>query len=286
MRLLVTADLHFNHAGSRPRAIELIEQINQTGGDVLLVVGDTAVADGDWLEQCLGRFNFSGPKLIVAGNHELWTHRADSTEIFRNELPRRAAALGWHWLEDAPFVSGDVAVAGTIGWYDYSYAVPDLGIPRRFYQHKISPGAAEYRGLHPELFQPSADISNAARQIIARWNDGKFVKLHQSDEAFLEDRLQSLDRQLQSLAKVKTIVAASHHVPMVELLPPVRGAQWDFARAYLGSARIGDLIKRHENVSHIFCGHSHWPATATIGSITAANIGSSYRHKTFWAGDV
>ena len=43
-------------------------EIGKAGGDVLLLVGDTAHADGDALEQALSRFEFRGPKLFVAGN--------------------------------------------------------------------------------------------------------------------------------------------------------------------------------------------------------------------------
>src|SRR5437870_4705734 len=78
MRLLVTSDLHFNHPGSRPVAEELIRKINRTGGDALALIGDTAVLQDQELEHCLGRIRFRGEKLFVAGNHELWTHGADS----------------------------------------------------------------------------------------------------------------------------------------------------------------------------------------------------------------
>ena len=44
MRLLVTADLHYNHPKSRALADSLIDDMNRAGGDVLLLVGDTAVA--------------------------------------------------------------------------------------------------------------------------------------------------------------------------------------------------------------------------------------------------
>src|SRR2546421_6396374 len=98
MRLLATADLHYNHAKSRPTADELIDRINAEADvgafDVLLVVGDTAAADDDALEQCLSRFSFRGPRLFVAGNHELWTHGDDSYALFKNDLPRRVRALG------------------------------------------------------------------------------------------------------------------------------------------------------------------------------------------------
>src|SRR4051812_41342801 len=107
MRLLLTADLHYNHARGKALAQEVIGQMNRAGGDVLIVVGDTAVADGDSLEQCLCQFKFAGPKLFVAGNHELWTSGDDSYAIYRDDLPRRARELGWQWLEDQPFVDGD-----------------------------------------------------------------------------------------------------------------------------------------------------------------------------------
>jgi 3',5'-cyclic AMP phosphodiesterase CpdA len=281
MRLLVTADLHFNHRHSKPLAEQLIGEMNQAGGDVLLVIGDTAVADGEELEQCLALFEFRGPKLFVAGNHELWTNRGDSYSIFNEELPRRVRDLGWQWLETDPFVAGDVMIVGSVGWYDYSFARDALGIPRRFYENKVSPGAAQRFSEFEGLFVPSDDIPAASRDVLARWNDGKFVKLHRSDEAFLDELLARLESQLTAAAGARRVIAAVHHVPFHELLPPTRGAQWDFARAYLGSPQLGALLARFPNVSHVLCGHSHFPVEARVGPIHAINIGSGYRYKTF-----
>ena len=91
-RLLITADLHYDHGKSRGSADELIDRMNAAGGDVLLVVGDTSAADGDALERCLARFGCPGPKLFVAGNHELWTGGTDSYELYTRVLPARAGA--------------------------------------------------------------------------------------------------------------------------------------------------------------------------------------------------
>lgn len=286
MRLLITADLHYNHPRSRPLADEVIEQMNAAGGDVLLLVGDTAVSDGDCLEQCLGRFRFSGPKLFVAGNHELWTRGDDSYALWRETLPARIRALGWQWLESDPFITPGLAIVGSIGWYDYAFARPELGIPHRFYEKKVSPGAAERFEEFTRLFDVSHDIAPAAREVVARWNDGKFIKLHRSDKVFLEELLTRLEAQLQSLSKMPTILAAIHHLPFAELLPPPHSAQWDFAKAYLGSPRLGELLLRHPNVRQAFCGHSHLPARARIGDIEAVNIGSGYRWKTYETVDI
>lgn len=286
MRLLVTADLHYNHLASKPLAEELIDRMNQAGGDVLLVIGDTAAADGDALERCLSRFRFAGPRLFVAGNHELWTSGPDSHELLTSTLPRRVRELGWQWLQDEPFIAGEVSVVGSIGWYDYSFAQSELGIPRRFYAAKVSPGAAGRLPEHAPLLEQADDIAPHAREIVARWNDGRHVKLHRSDEAFVGELCETLRRQLQALAEAGEIIAAVHHLPFAQLLPPSRSAQWDFAKAYLGSEKLGQLLLQFPNVTRVLCGHSHFPAEATIGHIHATNIGSGYRWKTFLALDV
>jgi len=279
MRLLATADLHYNHPRSRASAEALIDRLNGIEADVLLLVGDTAVAEGDDLEQCLSRFRFDGPRLFVPGNHELWTRGPDSYTILSEDLPRRVKKLGWRYLPEEPFVQGDVGIVGSVGWYDYSFAPAHLDIPRRFYEAKISPGAAARFGEFEHLLADSSDIPPAAMEIMARWNDGKFVKLGRSDEAFLEELMEVIEVQLRGVATIKHVVAAVHHVPFAELLPPAHKAQWDFARAYLGSGRMGELLMKFANVKTALCGHSHFAAEATIGGIRAINIGSGYRVK-------
>jgi hypothetical protein len=191
--------------------------------------------------------------------------------------------LGWQWLQTEPFVAGgtegDVAIVGSVGWYDYSFAPAGLGIPRRFYQHKVSPGVAARFEEYAFLLQGEDDVGPEAKELVARWNDGRFVKLGRDDDAFLEELLAQLRAQLQLLEGVRTIVAAVHHLPFRELLPPPGGGQWDFAKAYLGSERIGRLLLEFPNVHHVLCGHSHFPAEAQVGHVRAVNIGSGYRSK-------
>jgi hypothetical protein len=286
-RLVITSDLHYNHLKSREPAEEAIRRINREGGDILILIGDTAIGDGDSLEQCLSRFRFSGPKLLLCGNHELWTTRGDSYFLFTEELPRRVAGLGWRWLETEPFTAGDLAIVGTMGWYDYSFAQKGLGIPRRFYEHKISPGAAEkFPDEYGSLFERRDDISEHAMEVVARWNDGRFVRLGRSDEAFTDECVTRLTSHLQSASDAKRVIAAIHHVPFRALVPPPRSAQWDFTKAYLGSEKLGDALLAHANVTDAFCGHSHFPAEARVEHIRAVNTGSGYRGKVIHKLDV
>lgn len=291
MRLLVTADLHYNHRHSRPLADDLIDRLNREAGpgDAVLVVGDTAAGDGPELEECLARFQSRGPKLFVAGNHELWTRGPDSHRLFSDDLPRRVEAAGWHWLEERPVIlEGGLAVAGSIGWYDYRFALPHLGIPRRFYEQKISPAAAVRLSEYAYLLETTDDISPAGMEVAARWNDGRHVRLHRSDEHFLAERMAALDRGLASLAAnpvVTRIVVGVHHVPFVELMPPRPAATVvtgkAFAGAFLGSPAIGEMLLRHAKLTDVLCGHSHFAARAQVGHIRGVNIGSGYRVKSF-----
>src|SRR3954467_12405787 len=104
MRLLVTADLHYNHPRSKGLAEDVIKTMNDAGGDGVLVVGDTAASDGEDLEACLSRFEIDGPKLFLCGNHELWTRGDDSYRLFTEDLPRRGRALGGQGAETGPLL--------------------------------------------------------------------------------------------------------------------------------------------------------------------------------------
>ena len=91
----------------------------------------------------------------------------------------------------------------------------------------------------------------------------------------------ALRDSLETVRGTRQVVAAVHHVPFAQLLPGRHSSQWDFAKAYLGSERIGALLMQYPNIGHVLCGHSHLPLEATIGPIHAINIGSGYTWKTW-----
>lgn len=285
MRVLAAADLHWNHPRSRESAEALIHQINRERFDVLVVVGDVGVGDGESIEECLATFGFQGPKLFVPGNHELWSHDAQ-INLHDEELPQRIESIGWHWLPRGPFVKGDVAFVGSIGWYDYQFADAELEIPQIFYEHKASPGAVLATNEPANLVELARVAPEKSRELVARWNDGKFVNLRMSDEAFVMRECERLMRELESLATMKHVVAAIHTLPFEELLPPMRGGQWNFAKAFLGTPRVGEVLKRFDNIGHVICGHSHYPIEAQVGLMRAINVGAGYRSKRFITIDV
>ncbi|NBB95708.1 MAG: hypothetical protein GVY16_08190 [Planctomycetes bacterium] len=295
MRIFVSADLHDDVRRSRTPNDRLEQELRAAGPsaeDVLVLAGDIAGALDEQLLACLERFAaFPGRKFLVPGNHDLWlpaqaTAPDASLQRYRDELPRLAESRDFTLLDHSPSVCDGVGLAGSIGWYDYSFRDASLGIPLPFYERRIAPGAAEYYGGYEDMLTAHADVLTERHMDIgARWMDGWRVRLGMEDRTFLHGLLASLEAQLDELARRCTRIAAFvHHVPFEQLLPPKRRDhplpnRFRFAMAYMGSPRIGEVLEACSAVRWVVCGHSHWPRDEQIGPIRAMNVGSTYVHK-------
>ncbi len=283
MRILITADLHYDVRRSRRPAEALVRRVRETPAEALVLVGDTAGADLDVYRQALRQFaDFPGQKLLVPGNHCLWCHNGEtSLDRYERLLPALAAEEGFHVLDHQPVLLGNTAMVGSVGWYDYSLRDDRLGIPTAFYREKISPGAARYYGGYDDLLAEHAEaLTERHFALGARWMDGRRCRLGMSDEAFLQRLLDRLESQLTALRRrADRIVAFVHHLPFRQLVPPDRPDRFAFAAAYLGSQRLGELLGRYENVTNIYCAHSHWPGRTRIRGMNVVNVGSTYLHK-------
>jgi predicted phosphohydrolase len=285
MRLLFTADLHYNVPRSREGAEAVAREACALGGDAIVLLGDSAGADLDAFGAALRLFaDFPGRRLLVPGNHELWTRDGESSlHRYQRLVPDAARREGFEVLDFAPQVLGEVGIVGSVGWYDYSLADETLGIPREFYAAKVSPAAAEYldEPHHRALLARHGDrLGERQRSFRARWMDGVRVRLGMSDAAFVERLRGRLRSQLAGVApRVRRIVACFHHLPFAEQLPPNRPPKFAFAGAFLGSGAFGAECLREPKVTHAISGHSHWPDARTIGRVRAINVGCTYREK-------
>jgi predicted phosphohydrolase len=282
MRILASSDLHYNIHRSRASAEDLAARACAAGGDALVLVGDTAGADFGPFREALRLFaGFGGLKLLVPGNHCLWCYGGgDSMQRYRTELPAMAAEEGFVLLDHHPQTLGVVGLAGSIGWYDYSFADSSLEIPLPFYQAKISPGAANYLGRKELLDAHGADLQERHMSIGVRWMDGQYVKLGMTDAEFTEQLAGTLREQLTQLsASCERIVVFMHHLPFVELVPRRRPPRFAFAAAYMGAERLGQVLREFPKITHVFCGHSHFRRRVAIGSMDVLAIGSTYVEK-------
>jgi predicted phosphohydrolase len=282
--LQATADLHYNIPRSRQPAERIARRICDAGGDALVLVGDTAGAEPAAMADCLGLFeSFPGRKLLVPGNHCLWCRPGeDSLTRYHELLPAVAAEAGFTLLDHAPqILDGRVGLVGSIGWYDFAFRDESLEVPLGFYRAKLAPGAATYYTEHRQLVADHREtLTDDHLAISTVWKDGRHVNLPMSDEAFTELLCDRLAAQLDALApRVERIVAFTHHVPFEPLVPRRPEPKWAFAAAFLGSPRLGRVLLAEPKVSHVLCGHTHWPTRTTVGPIEAVNIGSTYTEK-------
>ncbi len=283
MRIIVTADLHYEFPEYRERVDALAAEMCRVGGDVLAVAGDTFAHDVSLFERCLLLFcGFRGQKLLVAGNHDLWTRTGDSFALYDRVIPEVSRSCGFHDLDGGPLVIGDVAFVGTIGWYDYSFRDEAVGIPLRFYEHKVAPGYARHDWRFGHLVRTTDDVSPAGLRANSRWMDGEMIRWGLDDRRFNQLTIERLEAQLAAVEpRVRTIVAITHHVPFAEMLKRKADPTWAFGNAFMGSVGLGETLRRHDKVRHVVFGHSHARDARDIGPLRATNVGCTYRMKRY-----
>jgi predicted phosphohydrolase len=283
MKILVTADLHYDIARSRASAQQIARRVCQTKADALVLLGDSAGRDIGVLGECLGLFDsFEGQKFLVPGNHCLWCRDGQECSFDRYEriLPQAAADAGFVYLDQNPTVLGNAGLVGSIGWYDYSTKDESLGLPLAFYEAKMAPRAAEYYGLGSLIEAHREQLSPRLMDLGVRWMDGANVRLGMTDEQFTQLLLDRMESQIAAIEdKVERIAVFMHHVPCKDLVPTGRPDRFTFAAAYMGSVKFGQMLLEHPKVRDVFCGHVHWPMTVKIQHVTATSVGSTYIEK-------
>jgi 3',5'-cyclic AMP phosphodiesterase CpdA len=268
MLIAVTADLHWGHNRLGDEATRLLHQrLCEQPPDLLLVGGD--VGSGEHFEDCLACFrDLPCLKALVPGNHDLWVaedDERDSLEVYRTHLPAACARHGFHYLDAAPLVvpDADLAVVGSINWYDYTWSLDRLRTEVPNWQWHLD-NKAFTRGRH---------------------NDGRFVRWPTDDVAFTRDVVRALEQQLDAaLGQVSQAVVMTHHpafygISFPHVLPPVGldPLLWD---ALSGNRALESVLRRHDGrIPFIFSGHTHRAAEARLGQARGLNIGGDYHFK-------
>jgi hypothetical protein len=282
MRLIATADLHYNIARSVEPTRRIADEICGLHADALLILGDAGGRDVGIVRDCLRLFDrFRGGRFFVAGNHDLWTgDDEDALTRLERTLPAICREAGFHPLDIEPAVIDGVGLVGSIGWYDHSYRPAWLNIPLRFYEAKIAPGAAARLAGYEHLDVEASDVPDEARQIGTRWMDGQHVRLPMSDLEFCHYLIERLERHLADVsARCERVVVGMHHLPFWKMVPQARKATWAFASSFMGSELFGDALLNWPKVSHVLCGHSHRALRVQCGHITCIDVGSTYIQK-------
>ncbi len=262
MRLAVTADLHWGLSRAGDAATrDLRDSLMADPPDTLILAGD--VGEGRAFAACLAEFReLTCVKLLVPGNHDLWLRAPTSSmRHYQETLPMLAGEAGFSVLDFQPWQSrdGDVSILGSIHWYDYSFADPELRI--RY---------------------PDANRMYIAKQFPAgRHNDGSYVRLGVSDPEFADSLLKQLQRQSAESSRVGRRILVTHHPPVRELFYPTELVTDDqkFWLAYTGTRAMDAWVRQDARFDYVFCGHTHAACEARIGPTTCLNVGGDYHFK-------
>jgi 3',5'-cyclic AMP phosphodiesterase CpdA len=128
LRIAVTADLHYGprHSAGQRATHDLVARLCESPPDLLILAGD--IGAGDDFERCLALFDrLTCTKAAVPGNHDIWVRfedpRGDSLDLYERHLPEMCRAHGFAYLDRQPlvFADSDLAVVGSINWYDYTW---------------------------------------------------------------------------------------------------------------------------------------------------------------------
>jgi predicted phosphohydrolase len=267
LSLAVTADLHWGHRRGGDETRALADFLHGRTPDVLVLAGD--LGTGPFFPECLGMFaDLPCRKVLVPGNHDLWVRPDDdfdSLQMYERELPHMSAELGFHYLDVGPLLlpEADLALVGSINWYDYSW------------------GLAALRAQYPE----DEHRLQSKRFPRGRHNDANFVRWTLDDVAFTSRVVAALERQLdEALDAVGRAIVVTHHPPFYGLgfphhAPPegLESILWD---AFCGNQAMEDVLaRRADRVAFTFCGHTHRQRESMLGAIRGFNIGSDYHFK-------
>jgi predicted phosphohydrolase len=269
MRIAITADLHFGHNRLGDDATGLLLQhLQSESPDLLLLGGD--VGTEEHFAECLQLFrDLPCLKAIVPGNHDIWVAendaRGDSLSVYEHHLPGLCKLHDYHYLDQAPLIlpEANLAIVGSINWYDYSWALDRLKAEVPNWQWHLEHKAFT-RGRH---------------------NDGRFVRWKSDDVRFTQQVVANLEQHLvQSLEKVEHALVMTHHPAFHGLgfprAAPAQGLDELLWEALSGNRGLETALAQHaERIPLIVSGHTHRAAEAQLGPARGINIGGDYHFK-------
>lgn len=263
MRLAVTSDLHYDPRGDLTppeRVRALARRIAGERPDAVVLAGDLAHGLAAF-DACVACFEDVGaPVAVLAGNHDVWRDeetKTGSEALWSRRLREVTQARGAHWLEDAPLRVGDVAVVGTMAWYDYSAMDPTV---------RATPEQAE---IMKRMFN----------------NDAAWIDWPWTDRALARSLGDAMMLRLAAVVADETVraVAVVTHVPVLEAQMERRpdDSRWGFSNAYFGNLTLGARVMGAAKLRAVVSGHTHAARRATLaavdgGAVDVRVIGSDY----------
>ncbi|MBT8467439.1 MAG: metallophosphoesterase [Deltaproteobacteria bacterium] len=261
MLIASVSDIHLDYKANRALFIKMAAEIGARGADVALVVGDVCHIDELIVRSIRVLAHQVERVAYVPGNHDLWVDRPEEDlqddagfntwKRHDEDLKRMVESAGGHYLPAEPLRVGDVAIAGSCGWYDYSFLRPE-------FRNQISELALREQTI--DGMQWGDRTRTAFRDAEGRLMSNPEVARRMED---------ALDVQLSSLEHdpaVEQVVCATHHQQYEQTVRRAGTLPWEFFNAFMGSRRMGEVIDKHSKVGHVIYGHTHALGEYRVGT--------------------
>jgi predicted phosphodiesterase len=261
MHIASVSDIHLDFRSNRDLFKKMADEIRTRKPDVVVVVGDVSHID-ELIVRCIRLLRTIADHVAyLPGNHDLWIDRpgedlrddpsVDTWERHDLVLRTLVESVGGHYLPAEPLRLDDVAIAGSCGWYDYSFFRGEL-------RDQVSDSALRDQALDG-----------------MQWGDRMRTGFRHPDGCLMsdpevarqmEDTLDAQLTQLEHDPRITRVVCATHHQQYEKTVRRTGKLPWEFFNAFMGSRRMGELIDKHSKIGHVIYGHTHTLGDCRLGS--------------------
>lgn len=263
MRIAFTSDIHIDL--NPPETLDaLANHIYSQRPDVVIIAGDIATGATTWLRTLLALKPTAPHVIVLAGNHDVWTtpeaqkKGIDAWTWLDKLLPALCTEAGVHFLDNAPITLGNIGFAGTLGWYDLSLREHTLDVPMEAYRK------GEWGGMkwmdHLYAYWPDEEGAPLPCEVVSERLRARFAA------------------QLQALTS-RRVVVATHMLAFPGQVFSKQHPGWRFVNAFMGSLKLGELIRADPRVVLSIAGHTHLPSDQRMGHVRAVVSPLGYRRE-------
>lgn len=261
MRIASLSDIHIDFSLNRKLFARLVGEIHARSVDAVVVAGDVSHIDELIALSIRALRQVTEVVAYLPGNHDLWVDRPgedvredgtfDTWHRHDRVLRTLVESAGGHYLPAGPLRMGDVAIAGSCGWYDYSFFPAELRlrVPESLIREKTLDG-----------FEWGDRTRCAFRD-----DDGRLM--HDEEVARrMENALEDQLAELEADPSVTKVVCAVHHLAYEQTVRRAGTLPWEFFNAFMGTRRMGEVIDRHSKIGHVIYGHTHTLGDRRLGT--------------------